>query len=69
MDKEYQALLDEIIDGPMVGRWSAEAEEKTLVDSGIIERFMDVMGPFIVPIVWWACHIACIKSEKYFFHC
>ena len=46
-DKEYQAALDEIIDGPMVGRWSLEDGEKELVDGGIVERFMDAMSPFI----------------------
>jgi ATP-dependent DNA helicase RecG len=46
-DKEYQALLDEIIDGPMVGRWDSQGSGKTLLDGGIIERFMSAMKPFI----------------------
>lgn len=46
-DKEYQAALDEIIDGPMVGRWDLENGDKQLVDGGIIERFMEAMSPFI----------------------
>ena len=46
-DKEYQAILDDIIDGPIVGRWDTEHGEKQLVDGGIIERFMDAMSPFI----------------------
>jgi ATP-dependent DNA helicase RecG len=46
-DKEYQAALDEIIDGPMVGRLDTEHGETQLVDGGIIERFMDAMRPFI----------------------
>jgi ATP-dependent DNA helicase RecG len=46
-DKEYQAALDDIIDGPMVGRWDTAHGEKQLVDGGIIERFMDAMRPFI----------------------
>lgn len=46
-DKEYQAALDDIIDGPMVGRWDIENGDKQLVDGGIIERFMDAMSPFI----------------------
>jgi ATP-dependent DNA helicase RecG len=46
-DKEYQAALDEILDGPMVGRWDMDDSGKTLVDGGIIERFMDAIGPFI----------------------
>lgn len=47
-DKTYQALLDEILDGPMVGRWKMEAAgKKTLIDGGIIERFMEAIRPFI----------------------
>ncbi|HFE37692.1 MAG TPA: transcriptional regulator [Gammaproteobacteria bacterium] len=46
-DKEYQAALDEIIDGPMVGRWDTGNGEKQLIDGGIIERFMAAMAPFI----------------------
>lgn len=46
-DKQYQAALDDIIDGPMVGRWDTANGERRLVDSGIIERFMDAMKPFI----------------------
>lgn len=42
-EKSYDAKLDEILDGPMVGRW----EGNTLVDSGVIERFVDAMSPFI----------------------
>ncbi len=46
-DKEYQALLDDILDGPMVGRWDNASTGKTLLDGGIIERFMSAMKPFI----------------------
>lgn len=46
-EKEYQAVLDDILDGPMVGRWDVENGDKRLVDGGIIERFMDAMTPFI----------------------
>ena len=46
-DKEYQALLDEILDGPMVGRWDIKGTDKSLVDGGIIERFKDTVTPFI----------------------
>ncbi len=46
-DKEYQAELDEILDGPLVGRWDIDDSGKRLVDGGIIERFMDAIGPFI----------------------
>ncbi|MER2372638.1 MULTISPECIES: RNA-binding domain-containing protein [Photorhabdus] len=46
-DKEYQAALDDIIDGPMVGRWDLENGDKRLVDGGVIERFIEAMSPFI----------------------
>ncbi|MGL5708644.1 MAG: RNA-binding domain-containing protein [Aeromonas sp.] len=46
-DKEYQAVLDDILDGPMVGRWDMEEGERRLVDGGLIERFMEQMKPFI----------------------
>ena len=45
--KEYQAALDDIIDGPMVGRWDTDNGPKQLVDGGAIERFMNAMKPFI----------------------
>ena len=46
-DKEYQAVLDDIMDGPMVGRWDVEEGERRLIDGGLIERFMEQMKPFI----------------------
>lgn len=46
-DKEYQAALDNIIDGPMVGRWDLDNDHKRLVDGGIVERFMEAVTPFI----------------------
>lgn len=46
-DKEYQAALDDIINGPMVGRWDLDNGDKRLVDGGVIERFMEAMTPFI----------------------
>ncbi|MDQ7075328.1 MAG: putative DNA binding domain-containing protein [Gammaproteobacteria bacterium] len=46
-DKSYQALLDEILDAPMVGRWDVDAAGKTLLDGGLVERFMDAISPFI----------------------
>lgn len=45
-DKTYQAELDEILDGPLVGRWDVTGSGKELVDSGLIERFVDTVGPF-----------------------
>jgi len=47
-DKEYSALLDEIIDAPLVGRWVREGEnDKKLVDDGLIEKFSTLLRPFI----------------------
>lgn len=46
-DKEYRAELDDILNVPMVGRWDTDNSDRRLVDGGIIERFMDAMGPFI----------------------
>jgi ATP-dependent DNA helicase RecG len=47
MDKEYQALLDDILEGPLVGRWEISDSGKKLIDTGLIEKFMDCVGPFI----------------------
>jgi len=46
-NKEYQALLDEIFDGPLVGRWDVTDSGKSLTDGGIIERFIEQVTPFI----------------------
>ena len=46
-DKTYSALLNKILDGPLVGRWKVETAGKTLLDGGIIERFMEAISPFI----------------------
>lgn len=47
-DKEYRALLYEIIDDPFVGRWSQGSKgEKILVDEGLIEKFSSLIGPFV----------------------
>jgi ATP-dependent DNA helicase RecG len=47
-DKEYQALLDVVLDAPLVGRWQvAESGQKQLVDEGLIEKFASAIEPFI----------------------
>jgi len=47
-DKEYRALLDVVIDGPLVGRWQiSKTGTKELVDDGIIEKFSGTVEPFI----------------------
>jgi len=46
-EKEYQALFDEILDGPLVGRWDITNLGKSLIDGGIIERFVEQISPFV----------------------
>lgn len=47
-DKEYQALLDVVLDAPLVGRWQVtESGQKQLVDDGLIEKFSSAIEPFI----------------------
>ncbi len=47
-DKQYAALLDIALDGPMVGRWALEKDgSKTLVDEGLIEKCVQTLFPFI----------------------
>ena len=47
-DKTYQALLDEILDGPLVGRWeSDDSGNKQLIDEGLIEKVASILRPFI----------------------
>jgi len=47
-DKEYRALLDVVLDGPLVGRWQVlETGSKQLVDEGLIEKFSSAIEPFI----------------------
>lgn len=48
-DKQYQALLDEVLDSPMVGLWRLdEANQRILSESGmgLIERLIDKLTPF-----------------------
>ncbi|MFT5319629.1 MAG: ATP-dependent DNA helicase RecG, partial [Chlamydiales bacterium] len=47
IDKEYQAKLDLILDGPLVGRWEMTASGKELGDPGVVEHFMESITPFI----------------------
>ncbi len=47
-DKEYQALLDVVLNAPLVGRWQTTATgQKQLVDEGLIEKFANIIEPFI----------------------
>jgi ATP-dependent DNA helicase RecG len=47
-DKQYQARLDVVLNGPMVGRWQFEKGDiRVRIDDGILERFSDAIAPFI----------------------
>ncbi len=46
-DKTYRSMLDDILDGPLVGRWDIRNGDKTLIDGGVIERFITAVTPFI----------------------
>ncbi len=46
-DKEYQARLDTVLDGPLVGRWRMVNKHRELVDRGMIEQFAATIHPFI----------------------
>ncbi len=47
--KEYHALLDEVIDSPLLGLWTVDHAERKLfeVNYGVIERFINKTLPFI----------------------
>lgn len=47
VEKDYDARLDTTLDGPLVGRWEQSSNGRNLVDNGLLERFMDVISPFI----------------------
>jgi ATP-dependent DNA helicase RecG len=47
-DKEYQARLDDVLDGPMVGLWKKEnGGSRELVSAGIMEHFLQLTRPFL----------------------
>jgi ATP-dependent DNA helicase RecG len=48
-NKEYQALLDEVLDGPMVALWRIEGQQRTLAenDYGLVERLVEKITPFV----------------------
>ena len=45
--KEYKAIFDEILDAPLAGRWEVSASGRTLIDGGLIEKFIQLLRPFI----------------------
>ncbi len=51
LDKTYRALLDTVLDGPLVGLWRIdEGGTRTLAetDFGLIERFAETIQPYIM---------------------
>lgn len=48
MDKEYRAVLDTVINAPLIGRWRTNhAGQRELVDEGLIERFASLVTAYI----------------------
>ncbi len=47
LDKEYKAEVDKVFDAPLVGRFQVQGGNKTLIDAGLIELFLDSVEPFI----------------------
>ena len=48
IDKDYQARLDDVLDGPMVGLWKKEnGGSRELVSAGIMENFLQLTRPFL----------------------
>ena len=46
-DKAYDALDDQVIDGPLVGLWRVLSGGRDMVENGLIERLTDAMRPFV----------------------
>ena len=46
-DKTYEALDDQILEGPLVGLWRELSGGRELVEKGLIERLADTMRPFV----------------------
>lgn len=47
-EKQYQAILDVVLDGPMVGRWKVDnGRAMSLIDEGLVEKFVRTMEPFL----------------------
>jgi ATP-dependent DNA helicase RecG len=47
-DKEYQAIIDEVIDGPLFSRFRlSESGEREKLDSGLLDKVTDILRRFI----------------------
>ncbi|MFA7212956.1 MAG: RNA-binding domain-containing protein [Candidatus Cloacimonadaceae bacterium] len=48
LDLQYRALLDVVLDGPMLARWVFDDDGvRTIVDGGLVERLANTIHPFI----------------------
>lgn len=48
IDKDYGALDDQVLDGPLVSHWqTVSGTDRQIVDKGLIERVADAMRPFV----------------------
>nr|CRH07003.1 conserved protein of unknown function [Include Divergent AAA domain] [Candidatus Magnetococcus massalia] len=48
IEKEYQAKLDEHLEGPLVARWHyQETGKRDLIDQGLIEKLVAAIMPFV----------------------
>lgn len=47
-DKEYQAVLDRLLNRPMVGRWKGTGDNKKLLEPGLIEECAQLLEAFIL---------------------
>jgi len=48
LDKQYQAQMDKILDGPLVGRFRVDKTGKKLIDGGLFEKCLELIEPFVV---------------------
>jgi ATP-dependent DNA helicase RecG len=47
-DKKYKALLDLVLDGPMLGRWEVGKRGiSSIIDDGLVEKVSSIIYPFI----------------------
>lgn len=48
LDLQYRALLDVVLDGPMLARWVVDEEGvRTIVDDGLVEKLAHTIHPYI----------------------
>ncbi len=46
-DKVYQAKMDKTLDAPLVGRFQPGKKDSCLIDSGLIEKTLEMIEPFV----------------------